>query len=159
MTRIERTVVIQAPVERVFSYAADHQKWAEWFESVSDVKATTGVTQGNGARYAYRVRVMTVSARVETEIHDYVQNRGWTGLSTRGLPHRTRWIFEPIGSTTRFTYIVEGHLPVPLVGSLCDSLFLRPQWEKIVQHSLNNLKQHFLSQGPGSAWGVHGESA
>ena len=142
MTRIERTVVIQAPVERVFSYTADHQKWAEWFESVSDVKATTGVTQGNGARYAYRVRVMTVSARVETEIHDYVQNRGWTGLSTRGLPHRTRWIFEPIGSATRFTYIVEGHLPIPLIGSLCDSLFLQPQWEKIVQHSLNNLKQH-----------------
>ena len=159
MTRIEGSVIIQAPVERVFSYAADHQKWSEWFESVSDVKTTAAVTQGNGARYAYRVRVMAVSASVETEIHDFVQNRGWTGVSTKGIPHRTRWIFEPMGSATRFTYIVEGHLPVPLLGSLCDSLFLRPQWDKIVRKSLNNLKQHFFAQESGSAKGTHNESA
>ena len=159
MTRIENSVIIQAPVERVFSYAADHQRWSEWFESVSDVKVTTAVPHGNGARYAYKVRIMAVSARVETEIQDYVQNRGWTGVSTRGLPHRTKWIFEPIDSSTRFTYVVEGHVPVPLVGSLCDSLFLRPQWEKIVQNSLNNLKQHFLTREGGVAQEAGGERA
>ena len=159
MTRIEHSVIIQAPVEQVFSYAADYQKWSEWFEGVSDVKTTTVVTQGNGARYAYRVRIMAASASVETEIHDFVQNRGWTGVSTKGIPHRTTWIFEPIDSSTRFTYVVEGHLPVPLLGSLCDSLFLRPQWVKIVQNSLNNLRQHFLTQESGSAKEAHDESA
>lgn len=151
MTRIEHSVIIQAPVEQVFSYAADYQKWSEWFEGVSDFNATTTVTHGNGARYAYRARVMAVSASVETEIQDFVQNRGWTGVSTKGLPHRTHWIFEPIGSATRFTYALEYHLPVPLLGSLLDSLFVRSQWDKIVEKSLNNLRQHFLTEASGSA--------
>jgi coenzyme Q-binding protein COQ10 len=145
MIRVEHSVVIQAPVEQVFSYAADHQKWSEWYDGVSDVNTTTAVSQGNGARYAYKVRVLTVSVIVETEIHDFVQNRGWTGISTRGIPHRTTWIFEQIGSDTRFTHAVEGHMPIPLLGFICDSLFLRPQWNKIVQNSLNNLRQHFLN--------------
>ena len=41
MTRIEHSVVIQAPVEEVFRYAADYQKWQEWYVGVSDVKTTT----------------------------------------------------------------------------------------------------------------------
>ena len=146
MVRVEHSVVIEATVDQVFNYAADYQKWPEWYEGVSDVKPTTVVSRGNGARYAYKVRVLSVSVTVETEIHDFVQNQGWTGLSTKGIPHRTTWIFEPIGSNTRFTHAVEGHIPIPLLGSIFDSLFLRPQWVKIVQSSLNNLTQRVLTQ-------------
>ena len=150
MIRIEHSTIIQAPVDQVFSYAADYRKWPEWYEGVSDVTTTTPVTEGNSARYAYKVRILAVSATVETEIHDFVQNRGWTGISTRGIRHRTTWIFEPIGPATRFTHAVEGHVPVPLLGALCDSIFLEPQWDKIVKNSLNNLKQHFLKQDGGT---------
>jgi len=146
MTRIEHSVIIQAPVEQVFSYAADYQKWTEWFEGVSDFKATTPVTQGNGARYAYKARLMGVPASVETEIHDFVYNGGWTGVATKGMPHRTHWVFKPVGDGTKFTYALEYHLPVPLLGSLLDSLFMKPQWDRIIQKSLNNLRQHFLAQ-------------
>jgi len=44
MTRIEHSVVILAPIEQVFSYAADYQKWSEWYEGVSGVKTTTATT-------------------------------------------------------------------------------------------------------------------
>jgi uncharacterized membrane protein len=145
MARLERSIVIQVPVEEVFAYAADWQKWSDWFEGVSDFKPTTQITQGNGARYAYKARMMGVSAKVETEVHDFVKNRGWTGVATRGMPHRTRWIFEPEGGGTKFTYVLEYRLPVPLVGPLVDSLFMQPQWERIVEKSLENLKKHFFA--------------
>jgi len=145
MTHIEHSIIIEAPVEQVFNYAADYRKWCEWFEGVSDFKPTTLITQGNGARYAYKARVMGIAAPVETEIHDFIHNRGWTGISTKGLAHRTHWTFEPIGNRTKFTYAMEYQLPVPLLGSLLDSLVARPQWRKILERSLNNLKQHFAS--------------
>ena len=50
MIRVEHSVIIRVPVEQVFSYAADYQKWSEWFVGVSDVKTTTAVTQGNPIR-------------------------------------------------------------------------------------------------------------
>jgi uncharacterized protein YndB with AHSA1/START domain len=146
MTYIEYSVTIEAPIERVFNYAADYQKWSEWFEGVSDFKPTTKINQGNGARFAYRVRVMGFSAAVETEIHDFVRNKGWTGVSTKGLAARTHWTFEPIGDATKFTYTMEYQMPIPLLGTLLDSWFARPQWQKTVERSLNNLKRHFLTQ-------------
>jgi hypothetical protein len=145
MIRIEQSVVLQAPVDQVFRYAADHQKWSEGYEGVSNVKTTTGAAESNKVRYAYTVRVMGFPAEVETDIHDFSQNRGWTGIATKGLPHSTTWISEPFGTGTRLTRVVEGHVPVPLVGSLLDSLFLRPQWDKIVKTSLENPKQRLLA--------------
>lgn len=151
MTRIELNVIIPAPVEQVFSYAADYRTWTEWFEGVSDFRATSAISLGNGARYAYRARLMGVSVGVETEIHDFVHNGGWTGVATRGVPHRTRWDFEPSGDDTKFTYALEYQLPIPLLGPVIDSLLMKPQWEKIIQRSLNNLRQRFLTQSFRSA--------
>jgi hypothetical protein len=144
MTRIERSIMIQAPVKDVFDYAADWRKWSEWFEDVLDFRPTTAIEQGNGARYAYKARMMGLSLKVETEIHDFVLNAGWTGVATKGMPHRTQWIFESIGDTTKFTYVLEYKLAVPLVGSLLDSLIMKPQWNRIISNSLKNLKGHFL---------------
>lgn len=145
MTRIERTVIIDAPVEEVFRYAADYRTWDRWFEGVSDFRPTTHITQGNGARYAYKARLLGVSASVETEIHDFVDSRGWTGTATKGMPHRAFWHFEPAGRSTRFTYALEYRLPVPLVGPLLDALFIKSQWTKVIAGSLDNLRNHFGS--------------
>jgi uncharacterized protein YndB with AHSA1/START domain len=144
MKQIEHSVIIPAPVDQVFSYASDYLKWAEWFDGVSDFKPTTAITRGNGARYAYKARVMGLSAPVETEIHDFVENKGWTGVSTKGVTHRTHWTFEPVSNGTKFTYAMEYQLPVPLLGSLLDP-FAQREWKRILERSLNNLKQHFVS--------------
>jgi len=143
MTRIEHSVIIQAPVEQVFSYVADYQKWSEWFEGVSDFRATTSISQGNGARYAYKARMMGVSAGLETEVNDFQLNRGWKGVATKGMPHRTQWIFEPVSEGTKCTYILEYDMPIPLLGSLLDSLFMKPQWTSILNKSFDNLKRRF----------------
>jgi uncharacterized membrane protein len=142
MKRVEHSVVIQAPVDRVFAYASDYRKWPEWYEGVSEFIPTTQVTRGSGTRYAYKARMMGMWAAVETEIHDFVQDRGWTGVGTKGVPHRTHWIFEPLGTGTKFTHAVEYKVPVPLLGPLFDAL-LKPEWKKILGKSLDNLQRHF----------------
>ena len=146
MTRVEDTVIVEAPVHTVFAYASDWRKWSEWFEGVSDFRPTTEVTRGTGARYAYRASLMGLPATVETEIRDFIEDQGWTGIATRGLPHRTYWHFEAEGESTRFTYALEYELPVPLVGALVDALFLKAQWRRIIERSLCNLRGHFSSR-------------
>ncbi len=143
MTTIEETIVIDAPVEAVFGYASDWTRWPDWFEGLSDVRSTSEVSRGTGARYAYRVRVLGLPAEVETELQDFVEAQGWTGVGTRGLPHRTHWRFEAQGKSTRFTYALEYRLPPPLLGTMLDALFARREWRAIVRRSLSNLQKHF----------------
>mgnify|MGYP001063152253 CR=1 FL=1 len=143
MTRIEHGIVIPAPVEQVFDYAADYRRWSEWFEGVANVKPTTEVERGSGARYAYKVHFLSVSVRVETEIHDFVRDHGWAGTATKGIAHRTRWRFEPVVGGTRFTYTLEYRLPAAALGRMIDSWLVKPQWDRIIAKSLDNLKRRF----------------
>jgi len=143
MTRIETTTLIQAPLPQVFKFVSDWQKWEEWFEGVTDFKPRSGILTGNGARYAYKVKMMGIKTAVETEIHNYVPNAGWDGQATRGLPHQTHWIFTAQGNQTKVTYILEYELPFPLVTSWMDSLIMKPQWQKILNKSFDNLSKHF----------------
>ena len=43
---------------------------------------------------------MGVAVSVETEVHDFAMNRGWTGVSTKGVPAHTYWTFESMGDET-----------------------------------------------------------
>jgi uncharacterized membrane protein len=145
MTRVESSVLVPAPLPDVFAYASDWRKWSEWFEGIAGCQPTTEGTRGNGTRYAYTARVMGFRARVVTEITEFAENVGWTGIARKGMPHRTHWRFEGFGNQTRFTYGLDYHVPVPLLGALIDSLLLKPQWQRIIQASLANLQRHFLT--------------
>ena len=143
MTSVEKSIVIDRPVEEVFSYASDWQRWHEWFVGVSPFRPVTEIQKGNGTRYAYKASVMGMKMPVETEIHDFIPNKGWNGRSTRGVPHRTHWKFEKAGEGTRFTYGLDFKMPIPLLGKILDRSILKPQWENIIESSLQNLKKKF----------------
>ena len=143
MTRIEKSIIINKPVEEVFRYASDWEKWSDWFEGVSDFRPTTEIRKGNGTRYAYKAKMMGLNVKVETEIQNFVVNQGWTGKGTKGVPTRTQWIFEPYTSGTKFTYVLEYKLPIPILGPFFDKYFMIPQWNGIIEKSLRNLNQKF----------------
>jgi len=94
MTRVESSVDVPAPLAEVFAYASDWRKWEEWWEGVSDFKPTTKLTRGNGTRYAYKAWIAGITLNLETEIHEFAENVGWTGMVIKGPPHRTKWVFE-----------------------------------------------------------------
>lgn len=142
MTRIEKSVIIKKPVDEVFAYASDWKKWSDWFVGVSDVRPTTETKKGNGTRYAYKAKMVGLRVQVETEIHNFTVNRGWIGKATRGMPHQTQWIFETYQGDTKFTYVLEYKIPLPLLGNLIDKLLLKPQWISILEKSLKNLKRN-----------------
>lgn len=143
MTRIERSVHIPVPINEMFPYVSDYKKWEEWFEGVSNFNPTTQTTWGNGTRYAYKAKLMGLSVNLETEIFDYKENKGWKGRAIKGMPHTTYWIFESKNGETKFTYALEYELHIPLIGNWLDNTFIKPQWERIIEDSLENLKKMF----------------
>jgi len=144
MTKIESNIQIPAPVIDVFPYASDYCKWEEWFEGVSDFKPSTEKTKGNGTRYTYQAKMMGLSVNVETEIFDFVENKGWKGKATKGMPHTTFWRFESVAGGTKFTYALEYNIDIPLIGKWLDKKFIKPQWERIIGNSLKKLKEFFI---------------
>ena len=143
MRRIEHSTLVEAPVSEVFAYASNWKYWSDWFYGFSDCTPLTEVERGNGAIYGYRMKVLGVPFRVQTEIHDFEENKGWSGKGISGVPHRTTWIFEALENSTKFTYVAEYSLPIPLLGSIVCSLFFDREWRRILEKSLNEFSAHF----------------
>jgi Polyketide cyclase / dehydrase and lipid transport len=143
MPAVESSVLVPALLPDVFAYASDWQRWSEWFEGATGFRPITEITRGNGARYEYTATLMGFRATVVTEIADFVENVGWTGIARRGMPHTTHWRFEACGDRARFTYGLDIHVPVPIIGAFIDRVVLEPQWRRIITASLANLQRHF----------------
>jgi hypothetical protein len=143
MQRIAHSVVVEASIDEVFAYASDWRFWADWFDGFADCSAVAGTERGNGAIYDYKMRVLGFTFKLKTEIHNFVENKGWNGIGIEGVPHKTTWIFEELDSHTKLTYIAEYSLPVPILGPVTCFLFTDPAWRRILRRSLNNFAAHF----------------
>ncbi len=141
MGEIKRSVTIAAAVDEVFRFASDYQKWPEFFVGVSNVKPVTETTRGNGARFIYRVKALGMKFTVGTELREFRENEGWSGKSFKGLEHQTQWIFRKASGGTEFTFIQRHRLPLYLGGKLVEKMFIQPEWIKIIENSLRNLKR------------------
>jgi len=141
MTEIKKTIMINAPVSKVFGYASNYLKWSEFFEGLSDVKPLTETTHDNGAKFIYKVKMMGMKVTVGTEFQQFKENEGWIGKSFKGLEHQTQWIFKDLNGRAEFTYIQKYAFPIYFGGKFIDKLFLQPTWIKIIDKSLQNLKR------------------
>lgn len=139
MSNVSSEVLIDASPHDVFAVASDYRHWSEWFVGTSGFRPVTERTRGTGARYAYHVRLLGLSVAVETEVCDFVEDRGWRGVARRGPRHETRWQFVPEGEGTRFTFSMDYELP--LVARFLDPLFVHAQWQRVVKESAQNLKR------------------
>jgi uncharacterized membrane protein len=146
MTKVEASVEINKPVRDVFAYASDWRHWEEWREGVSGLKPTTEIERGNDARYAYKALVAGMKFNLETEIHYFKENEGWQGIVNKGFPHKMQWQFEYKASKTNVTYIIEYSPPWFLIGPLLNFFIIKPNWQRMIEKTLNNLKIHL--EGP-----------
>lgn len=141
MTEISKTILINAPVRKVFDFASDYLNWPKFFEGISDIRPVTQNTSETGARFLYRVQLMGLKMKVGTEFREFERNKGWVGKSFKGLDAQTQWIFKEENEKTEFTYIQRYKLPFYMGGDFMDKKFIEPQWIKIIDNSLQNLKR------------------
>ena len=141
MTEINRSVKINAPLNKVFDYTSNYRNWSEFFEGVSEVKPITETTRGNGTKFIYKVKDLGMKVAVGTETHEFKENEGWRGKSFKGMEHSTQWIFKKSNGGTELTYILKYSFPWYFGGKLIDKMFAKREWVKIIETSLQNLKR------------------
>ncbi len=142
MTKIEKTVVIRAPLEKVCAFAVDWRNLKRYFVYVHEVKPTTEKTIGEGARLALRVKFLGRMMDSEWEGTEYIQNVGWTFNATlMGRKAVKRWRFAPVDDSTQVTFTLEYKPSPPLIGQIMDIVLIRPQWKRLYKRSFRKLKE------------------
>lgn len=138
MVNVTKTVTINGPVEKVFSYLEEPTNIPEVWPSLVEVKDVQRLPQGGtNFRWTYKMAGMRFEGATETV--EYAANHHTVAKSKGGIESTIKWTFQPEAGGTRVTFNADYTVPLPLLGKLAEA-FIVKQNEQEAETILANLK-------------------
>ena len=137
MAKIEKTIAVNVPTGKVFSYVANPMNQLEWLPSITDVRDVTG--QGKGQRFAWTYKMIGMPLKGQTEVTEIVENQRLVLKTTGAIASTWTWAFAGDANRTRLNLVVEYTVPVPVLGKMAELLVLR-QNEREADLGMANIK-------------------
>jgi carbon monoxide dehydrogenase subunit G len=138
MPKIEKSITINAPVEKVFSYIDEPTNLPEIWPSMVEVKDVQRLPNG-GTSFRYKYKLAGILLEGTSEDTEYVANQRMVNKTKGGIEGTTIFMFQPEAGGTKVTYEFEGDVPIPVLGKLAEAVIVR-QTERETELMLANLK-------------------
>lgn len=124
MPKIERTIIINAPVEKVFDYWAEPTNVPEFWPSLVEVKDVQQLPNGgNSFRWVYKMAGMRFEGTSEETEH--IANQRTVTKNKGGIESTITMMFQPEDGGTKLTLQTEYTVPVPLLGRLAEAVIVK----------------------------------
>jgi len=135
---IRTFVVVDAPIERVWTVLADIERQPEWMHDLKEVRLTTALPAGVGTRGIGRVRVMGISVEDPVEVTAFEPPVHF-GISHEGLVTGGGDIRLAPGADGTTTVVTWDETLIPPVLPYLGGLVLGVVFEPIFQRDLERL--------------------
>lgn len=113
--KVERSVVINAPAENVFSYISKPLNELQLNPNLSDIRDITG--QGVGQRWSWTYKIMGKSLEGETEVIEYSPNNRYVTKTTGDISSIWTYTLKPTENGTLLSLLIDG-ITVPIPGQM-----------------------------------------
>jgi uncharacterized membrane protein len=138
MAKFQKSIVIEAPVDKVFDFMDDPNNLPQIWPSMVEVK-DVGRAPSGGAMFRYVYKMAGFRLEGISEDTEYVKNVRTVSKTSGGVDATATLLYEAAGQGTRVTVIDEYKVPVPMVGKLAESIIVRMN-EQEAETLLANLK-------------------
>jgi uncharacterized membrane protein len=124
MAKVTRTITIDAPVEKVFSYINQPTNLPEVWPSMVEVKDVQRLPNGgNRLRWVYKMAGVRLEGTSEdTEV---VPNQRAVSETKDGIQSKITWTFQAEGDETKVTFEAEYTVPIPVLGKLAEAFIVK----------------------------------
>ncbi len=124
MAKLDREVMINAPVEEVFQFVATPENFPEVWPSMVEVTNVEALP-GGGHRFSWVYKMAGVKLNGESETVEYEENSRMVSETKGGIQSRFVWTFSAEGDGTRLNVDIEYTVPVPVAGKLAESVIVK----------------------------------
>ena len=138
-----KSISINAPVEKVFAFVENPANIPDLWPSLLEAKNIVMMENG-GYQYDWLYKMAGMKVEGSTKTVEYIKNEKIVDQTLKGVDSKFTWTFKPEQDTTNVTLGVEYTIPVPVLGRLAESVFVR-QNEKEGEILLQNLKARMES--------------
>ena len=145
LTRIEKSIVVEAPVEKVFDFATDFDNFVK--TQLPEVEMTVLSRDKGpdrvGRKAKVRAKVGGHVLEMEMETTELVKNKRRVVRQKGGALKKLEAtdLFEPTEKGTKWTLVLEYELPYSLLGKVVDKLKVRKDMEKSMDYSMKKMKE------------------
>jgi uncharacterized protein YndB with AHSA1/START domain len=146
--RIERDVLLPTTPERAWALLTDWERQADWMLDADSIRVVSERREGVGVRLAVRTRLLGVAAFTEP-----MEVIGWEPPRRLVVRHgslvagRGTWTLRAVRGGTRFAWVEEIRLHVPIVGELAARLY-RPVMGWLMARAMEGLRRRVIRLGP-----------
>ena len=137
MAKVERSITINAPVEKVVAYLADPTNALEYVPSMTDIRNIKG--EGVGRTYDWTYKMLGISFSGKTEVVEYKPNERYVTKSSGGIVSTWTYSFKAEAGGTQMNLVVDFTIPIPVLGRFAERLALR-QTEREADLAMATLK-------------------
>ena len=138
MAKITKSIIINAPVEKVFEYLNDPMNMLEWHPSVIGIRDVTG--RGENQKWTWDYQLMGFTFTGEVQVVSSVVNTQRTIKSTGDIESTRNWRLRREAGGTRLDYELEYTIPTPVIGKIGELLAIQRS-ERVVDMALANVKE------------------
>ena len=142
MAHIHKSILLHAPVDKVYDLARDPQKWNAWWVGLSEPEEVKGKGEaGTVVKHKYSLAGMAfpVTSKVLEDKKDD-KKAHWKGQIEGPLAGQQEWTYVAKGSDTEVVADVDYTVPGNAIGKIADRLVIERLQEKSAEHTLENLK-------------------
>ncbi len=145
MPRLDNSIDVKAPREKVFQYIADVTARPEWVKWTKRAEVTSLERKGVGATDAGVMQAGPRKEKVEAIVTEYREGELFTRRHTRGMEMTDRLAVVSLGEATKVAWSVEYTPPMGALGKAVDFLVMVRLFDQLMKDSLENLKQRLES--------------
>jgi uncharacterized membrane protein len=144
MARIEESVEIKRPVDKVFAYTTDAKTWTKWQSTFPEAEQTSQGQVGVGTTFKGSIHMMGLTMKWTAKAMEYEANKRFGKDTTCGsITNEQHNTYEPMQGDTRLTIVYNMK-----VGGLMKlfSPMIVSSTRKALKQALGNLKSNLEAQ-------------
>lgn len=142
MWTLEKSIIIERPIEEVYGYATNPALWYQWYAGLSEPGNMTGEGEvGTKADFTYTMIGMRLPIAVEV-IENKQSGLGysWKGEVTGSITSHQHWTYTKEGRGTKVSYAEAYEMPSSVLRKVADKLIIRKLLDNAMEQTFKNLK-------------------
>ncbi|NJK81393.1 MAG: hypothetical protein HC893_08135 [Chloroflexaceae bacterium] len=140
MLHVEKSVVVQRPIEEVFTFIDIPVNLIDIWPNMVEIKDVQPAA-GGGHNFRWVYKMAGFSLEGTSTVTEYVPNQRIVNKNTGPMESVVTFLFAPEGTGTRVTFQSDYDIPGNVLGMLAKPL-ISMQNERDIDALLSNLKKH-----------------
>jgi len=123
VTKLTKTIKINAPIEKVFDYMNTPANLPAVWPSMVEVKDVKPLANG-GKHFHWKYKMAGMPFEGDSDTVEFVPNQHVVMKNT-GIPSTFDWTYRPANGGTELVMTSEYTIPVPVLGKLAEGVVVR----------------------------------